>query len=141
MTLRSTLRAALLGVAAVAAASTAAFAQTAPAQTASTDPKPKPTRQCFRAADVNGFTAVDDKTVNVRVGVRDVYQLVLFAPSPDIDWTQAIGLQAHGSSWICSGLDATVIVPTTIGPQRYPVTAVRKLTPDEVAALPPKQKP
>ena len=73
MTLRSTLRAALLGVAAVAAASTAAFAQTAPAQTASTDPKPKPTRQCFRAADVNGFTAVDDKTLKVELDVPVSY--------------------------------------------------------------------
>lgn len=96
--------------------------------------KPKSDRACFRAQDVDGFNAVDKETVDVSVGVRDVYRLTLFAPSPDIDWTQRIGVESRGSSWICSGVDATIIVPGPIGVQRYPVTAIRKLTPEEIKA-------
>lgn len=109
----------------------------APALAAQTDkpaPKPKTERACFRAQDVDGFNAVDKETVDVSVGVRDVYRLTLFSPSPDIDWTQRIGIEARGGSWICSGMDATIIVPGPIGLQRYPVTAIRKLTPEEIKA-------
>ncbi|MDR6624295.1 DUF6491 family protein [Caulobacter segnis] len=96
--------------------------------------KPKSERSCFRAQDIDGFNAVDKETVDVSVGVRDVYRLTLFAPSPDIDWTQRIGVESRGSSWICSGIDATIIVPGAIGVQRYPVTAIRKLAPEEIKA-------
>ena len=120
-----------------AAALLGAAASATPASAASG----KATQACFWTRDVNSFQAVNDQTVNIKVGVRDVYQLTLFAPSPDIDWTESLALQSKGSSWICSGLDATLIVPGPIGPQRYPVTSIRKLSTDEVAALPPKQRP
>jgi len=106
------------------------------------DPAPaKSARQCFYANSINGFTAVDDRTVNLRVGVKDVYQLDLLGPCPDIDWSHQIGIESRGSSWICSGLDAMVITKSSIGPQRCAVRNIRKLTPQEVAALKPKQKP
>lgn len=93
----------------------------------------KAERACFRASDVHGFNVVDDRTVDVSVSPRNVYRLKLFARSPDIDWTQSIGIQARGSTWVCSGADATIIVPGEMGVRRYPVTEVRKLTPEELA--------
>lgn len=98
---------------------------------------PKAERACFRAQDVDGFNAVDKETVDVSVR-RDVYRLTLFAPSPDIDWTQRIGVESRGGSWICTGSDATIIVPEAIGVQRYPVTAIRKLSPEEIKARKPR---
>jgi hypothetical protein len=106
----------------------------AQAEKTSAKPVAKTERACFRAQDVDGFNAVDKQTVDVSVGVRDVYRLTLFAPSPDIDWTQRIGVEARGGSWICSGMDATIIVPGSIGVQRYPVTAIRKLSLEEIKA-------
>ncbi len=106
---------------------------TAPAAYAADAPA-KAKQSCFRNDDVDGFQAVDSSTVNVTVGVRDVYQLKLFSPSPDIDWTQRIGLESRGSSWICSGLDAVVIVPGPMGVQRYQVSDIRKLSPEEAKA-------
>ena len=91
-------------------------------------------RQCFRASEVNGFTAVDDRTVDVHTGVNEVYRLELFGYCPDVDWTQAIAIRSRGSSWICQGFDAELFVPSTIGTQRCPVKAVRKLTDDEIKA-------
>lgn len=104
-------------------------------------PAAKASRQCFWTHSVNGFTAVDDRTVNLRVGVKDVYQLELLGPCPDVNWAETIAIQSRGSSTICSGLDATIISPSTIGPQRCAVRNVRKLTPEEVVSLPPKQRP
>jgi hypothetical protein len=102
---------------------------------------PKAKSDCFYSRNIDGFQAVDRETVNIRVGVRDVYQLKLLGSSPDIDWTNRIAVVSRGGSFICSGLDATVVVPSNLGPQRYPVSSIRKLDPAEIAALPKNQKP
>lgn len=110
-------------------------------------PKPAPEmaavdgRQCFYADRISGFTAVSDRTVNVGVGVSEVYRFELFAPCPDVDWASRIAVVSHASSWICSGLDATLIAPSSIGPQRCPVRRITRLSPPQVAALPPGQRP
>lgn len=103
--------------------------------------KPSQPRQCFWNHQVNSFAAQGDRIVNLRVGVKDYYQLELFAPCPDVEWTQKIALISRGTSTICSGLDAEVVTPTPIGPQKCMVRNVRKLTPTEVAALPRGAKP
>lgn len=103
--------------------------------------KPSPPRQCFWNHQVNSFAAQGDRTVNLRVGVNDYYQLELFSPCPDVEWTQKIALISRGTSTICSGLDAEVVTPSPIGPQKCLVRNVRKLTPAEVAALPKGAKP
>jgi len=124
---------------AVAATLLLSFASAAPA--AEPPPSKTPPRQCFWARDINGFNAVDDRTVNLHVGVKDVYQLDLLSSCPDVDWTEHIAIESRGSSWICSGLDAVLIAPSSIGPHRCMVRSVRKLTPEEVAALRQKKKP
>jgi hypothetical protein len=115
-----------------AAASTPALAKSPPA-----DSK----HQCFFTRSVNGFAAPDDKTLYVRVGVRDVYKFEMFGTCPDIDWNQRLALVSRASSSICTGMDAEVVTHSPIGPQRCPVRSVQKLTPEEVAALPPKARP
>ena len=105
------------------------------------DAAAKPQRSCFYARNVDSFRAPDDKTVYLKVGVRDVYQLDLMGPCPDVDWSERIGLVSRGGDWICTGLDAEIVAPSTIGPHRCPVQILRKLTREEAAALPPKAKP
>ncbi len=96
---------------------------------------------CFYRRNLDSWTAVDRRTVNLKVNLRDYYQLKLAGDCPDIDWDQTIGLESRGSDWICSGLGVTVIAPSPIGPQRCAATSLRKLSTAEVAALPPKDKP
>lgn len=98
-------------------------------------------RACFHASNVSGFRAPDEKTVYVRVGVRDVYQMEMLGSCPQIDWAEKIGIRTRGSEFICSGMDADLISPTSIGPQRCAVKMMRKLTPEEAKALPAKSKP
>ena len=98
--------------------------------------KGKPDRSaCFHASSINGWTAVDDKTVDVTITPKEVWRLTLFAPSPNIDWTLRIGIDTRGQSWLCSGRvsGAEIIVPGDIGMRRYPITDVRRLTPEELA--------
>ncbi len=107
-----------------------------------TPAKPEQTRRsCFRSADVTNWVDVDRTTLNLQVNNREIYQLKLFAPCGDIDFSQRIGLKSRGSDFICDGLDVEVIAPTPTGPETCPATSLRRLTPEEVAALPRRQKP
>jgi hypothetical protein len=98
-------------------------------------------RSCFYARNVSSWAPVDRSIVNLRVNVNDYYQLKLLGECPNIDWSERIGLEHRGSDWICSGLDAMLIAPGPAGPHRCAVSSIRKLSPQEVAALPPRQKP
>ena len=114
------------------------------AATAGAPETPKPAKarsQCFWTHEVNNFASSDDRIVNLRVGVNDYYQLEMLGRCQDVDWTQSIGIVSRGSSSICTGLDAEIIAPTSIGPQRCAVKTVRKLTPEEVKALPRRARP
>ena len=93
-------------------------------------------RQCFLASQVNGFHPVDDDTVHVMVGASQVYELDIVGTCPEVDWSHRIGIRATGGgNWVCSGFDAELIVPSSIGPGRCPVTNVRRLTEDEARAI------
>lgn len=99
-------------------------------------------RQCFHQSQVSGFAAQTDRIVNVRVGVRDVWQFELMSSCPDVRWNQRLGVQARGgSNFICSNLQVDIISPSTIGPQRCPVRSIRQLTPQEIEALPARARP
>ena len=117
-----------------------AFAALPAAQAKSPTPDAK-ARQCFWARNVTNFAAANEHTVNVRVGVRDVYQFEMLGNCPEIDWQQQIALVSRGSNFICSGMDADIVTRSTIGPQRCPVRSIRKLTPEEVAGLDRRAKP
>ena len=93
-------------------------------------------RQCFSVASVNGFHAIDRDTVRVTVGARTYYELELVGTCPEVDWSNRIAIRSRsGSSWVCEGLDAELIVPSPHGTERCPVIGVRKLTPEEVEAV------
>ena len=124
------------------AAVAALLALTAAAAGAADKPAKAPARnECFWTNNVNGFAAPDEHTLNVRVGVSEVYQFKMLGPCPDMDWNQRVALVSHTGSNICSGMDAEVVSPSPIGPQRCAVRSMHKLTPEEIAALPPRAKP
>ena len=104
--------------------------------------KPASKNECFWARNVTSFAAPDDKTLYVRVGVNQVFRFEMFGSCPEIDWNQRLALVSRGGDNICSGMDAEVVTHSPgIGRQRCAVRSMHKLTPEEVAALPPKAKP
>jgi hypothetical protein len=93
------------------------------------------TRECFSARSVNGFNPVGRDAIDIRVGANRRYRLELVGYCPDVDWSWRIALRTRGgSSWICQGMDAELIIPSPTGPQRCLVSSVRRLTPEEVEA-------
>ncbi len=131
----------LLAIAAAlacAAATIAAPAMAAPAP-------PHEAQACFYSRNLSSWSSDGRDVVNLRVGVRDFYQLKLLGTCPDLQFAETIGLETRGgSNFICSGLDVTLIVPTGVThtvPQRCVGASLRKLSPEEAAALPRKQKP
>jgi hypothetical protein len=105
---------------------------------------PEHANACFWARNADSFAPVDDTTVNLRTGVRQVYQLKLFAPCTDLDFSESIALRSRGASdFVCEGRanDLELFTRSAAGPSRCLVTSVRKLSGDEIAALPKRQRP
>jgi hypothetical protein len=124
----------------IASAALLAVLTTAPAFADDKVDKPKPDRsQRFRVEDINGFNPIDDRTIDVSIGSRHVWRLTLFSPLNDVDSDLRIGIESRGASWVCEAMDVTLLAPGPVGEQRYPVTAVRKLTPEELVSQ--KKKP
>ena len=98
-------------------------------------------RNCFNLSEVNGWRAGQGDTVYVRVGVNRIFRMRLMGACPDVNWSEHIGIEASPTRWICTGLNATIIAPSSIGPRRCPVTDLQELTPAEIAALPARQRP
>jgi len=97
---------------------------------------------CFVRRDINGFSAPNDRTLYIRVGISQIWRLDLMTECTGLSFRQAFGLEAQPASpWICSPLDATVIVRQPGFHMRCPVTAMHRLTPAEVAALPKRDRP
>lgn len=135
MTAKITLVAALASLLSLGATAPRAAAES-PSESAA-----KPARQCFWTHQVDNFASNDDKIVNVRVGMKEVYQFEMFGRCHDVDWSDSIALVSRGGSSICTGLDAEIITRSAIGPQRCQVRNIRKLNPVEIAALPKGARP
>lgn len=116
----------------VATAGLAVAAGCAAGQTTAEAPRSE-RRDCFSANSVSGFSPVGRDAVVVRVGASRQYRLELAGFCPDVDWSWRIALRTRGgSSWICQGMDAELIIPSPSGRQSCLVTAVRRLTPEEI---------
>ena len=99
-------------------------------------------QQCFYASNITNFTAASDRVVYIRVGVNDVYRLDLMNACPELSFRLGIGLsQANGGSTICSPIDLTIRYRQAGADRICPVRDMRKLSPDEVAALPKRDRP
>src|SRR3954471_14803847 len=94
-------------IAVAASALLLASGTTAPA--IAKDAAPPLRNQCFWTRNADGFAAADEHTLNVRVGVRDVYQFEMFGACQGLDWDQHIALVSRSGSTICTGMDAEVI--------------------------------
>ena len=99
---------------------------------------------CFWIRDVDNFSATDDRHLYIRVGVRNVYLLMLYGNCLELSWVHHIALRSRASSNICEGRTSDRDVfdrEVGVGRQECPVLSVRRLTPDEVQAIPKVYRP
>jgi hypothetical protein len=97
-------------------------------------------RQCFSTRDIRNFAAQDDYTINLNIARRDVYQLKTIINCPDVGLRGGLDFKA-ASEQVCGPLDMALVTRTPIGPRECAVKSIRKLTAEEVAALPKRARP
>jgi hypothetical protein len=105
---------------------------------------PEPTRDCFLSINWQGWSAPRDADVlYLRVRPNDIYRVQL-TPGAHVRRYPGEFLvnQVRGSNWICSALDLDLAISDNNGFSRPLIaTGLRKLTPEEVAAIPPDDMP
>ena len=106
--------------------------------------KPETGSQCFRMSQIRNHTKADSQTLYFSVGARDVYRLDMSGAclagtsSSDPLIMETVG----GTDLICRPIDLNLKVKTgNVGASPCIIKEITKLTPDQVAALPPKVKP
>lgn len=135
-------RAGLMALAAAGLIASAAQAQT-PAQEGALAKPAKPARTCFSLSDWHGWTAPNKNTMYLKVRNRDVYRLDLAHGSSQLTWPGShLVTIVRGSDNICSPLDLDLRVSDGTG-FAIPIRAktITKLTTEEIAALPKKDRP
>jgi hypothetical protein len=104
-----------------------------------------PTRApCFFISQWQGWKAASPNVIYLRVNMRDIYRVDLSAGSQQLMWPGSYHLitRVQGSSSICGPLDLQLSLSDGHGfKQPLIATGLTKLTPDEVAALPAKDRP
>ncbi|MBK5955172.1 hypothetical protein CCR92_14345 [Rhodospirillum rubrum] len=102
----------------------------------------EPPRRCFQVDRVQNFRATADQTLYLRTSRRDVFEARALGACRDLDWALGITLAGQGVSTVCTG-DTAFVVPRggafADGPCRIQV--VRQLTPEQIAALPDRDRP
>jgi hypothetical protein len=101
-------------------------------------------RSCFASNQWESWTAdPSGDTLYLRVRHNDVYRVDL-SPGSRARKSPSYFLvnRVHGSNWICSALDLNLDLTDNLG-FRQPLIALdmRKMSPQEVAALPKKLRP
>ena len=109
----------------------------------SAPPAPDAARQsCFYARNISNYTAASDRVVYLRVGVGEIYRLDLMTDCPELSFRQDIGFErADRGSSICSAIDLTITYRQNGARRICPVREMRKLGPEEIAALPKRDRP
>ena len=123
----------LIALAAATFAASAAFADAGPPQS-----------NCFRARDWISWKSPAPNVVLVKVGANRVFRLDLRQGSDQLKYSDVhLTNRNMHSAWLCSPLDFDLMLSDTHGVihQSLAVSSLRPLTPDEIAAIPPSDRP
>jgi hypothetical protein len=104
---------------------------------------PTPGRQCFRVSQMEGHRVADPKTLYVGVRNKGVFRIDMHgaclagANMGDPLVVETVG----GSDLVCRPMDLDLKVAGSIGLSPCIVKSITRLTPPQIASLPPKLKP
>lgn len=144
MNAKSVIRAGLLGAALLVAPVLAQASVSAPlAAAADGDGAARPARSCFSLSDWQGWSAPDKNTLYMKVRNRDVYRVDLshgtnLMTSPGVHLVSIV----RGTDQICTPIDLDLRVSDGFG-FAMPIMAksITRLTPEEIAAIPKRDRP
>ncbi|MGI8841348.1 MAG: DUF6491 family protein [Caulobacteraceae bacterium] len=101
-----------------------------------------PTRDCFYITAWQGWKSPSPTVIYLKVN-SDIYQIDLSVGSAKLSFpAMHLTSRVRDTSSICGPLDLDLEIADTQG-NREPLIAksITKLTPDEIAAIPPKYRP
>ena len=103
-----------------------------------------PASECFSSTQWRGWTSPVEDVIYLKVGSRDVWRVDL-VPGGNRNLDRGgdfLITEVHGSRRICTANDLDIAIASTSG-FRTPLfpRSLRKLSPEEVAALPPGSRP
>ncbi|WP_454718202.1 DUF6491 family protein [Caulobacter segnis] len=103
----------------------------------------KPARQCFYLSDWRGWSAPDKNTLYLKVRNREVYRVDLSWGSNQLTWpgNHLVSI-VRGTDSVCSPMDLDLRVSDGTG-FAMPIRAktITKLTPEQIQAIPKKDRP
>lgn len=109
------------------------------------DDAPAFARQCFSVSQIRGFKQGRPEQVFLRVGRNDVYEMNAAGGCQDLDFAQRMALIPDGGTVgtrLCTDDWARVVVPgSTSATTVCRVRISRKLTAEQIAALPERHRP
>lgn len=136
-------RAGLMALAAAGLLTSAAHAQSQSQSKTGAPAQAKPARVCFSLSDWHGWSSPRRDVLYMKVRNRDVYRLDLTGGSNQLGspGTHIVSV-VRGSDRICHPLDLDLRVSDGFG-FAMPIRAktITKLTPEEIAAIPKKDRP
>ncbi len=106
--------------------------------------KPKPQSSCFFTRNWDGWRSPDEKTIYLRVRIKDVYRIDLSAGSSLLTWPDVHLVNVvRGPDLVCNPIDLDLRISESggIASAGLIVKAITKLTPEQVAMIPKKAKP
>jgi len=103
--------------------------------------KAKPAAQCFRGGRVVNWTVADDQVIHVRLQTAAVYRVTLVGACPGLGTNRTLAFDGGFNDQVCDGRPATVINLAAAAPLRCAIKSVRRLPPEEAAALPDAERP
>lgn len=123
----------VLAFAAVTLGATASFAANAPGG-----------RTCFRFGDMQAWKSPAPNVLLLKVGASRIFRLDLQQGSNQLNYPDARLINRNvQSSWMCDRFDFNLLLTDRQGAWSEPliVTSVRQLTPAEIDAIPPQERP
>lgn len=126
----------LAGLALAAGIATTASAQSPAAKPARAD------RPCFSLSDWRGWSSPSRDVLYMKVRNRDVYRVDLSYGSNQLQWpgTHIVNV-VRGSDRVCAPLDLDLQVSDGFMATPIRAKSITKLTPEEIAAIPKKDRP
>lgn len=98
--------------------------------------------QCFHASDVTGFRVPTDRVVYISTARGDTLRLDTLVDCSRARSASTVGFSTlPGGDRVCRGDEVALVVPDASFPQRCPVSSLRRLSLDEVAALTAEERP
>lgn len=131
------------GLAGLALAGAVGAAQAQPASAVAPTATPKPPRACFSLSDWDGWSSPSRDVLYMKVRLREVYRVDLTHGSNRLNSAGShLVSYVRGSDRICSPLDLDLRVSDGYG-MAIPIRAktITKLTPEQIAAIPKKDRP